>query len=81
MKAYLCTRYGPPEVLQLKEIEKPIPADDEMLVKVYATTVSSGVARIRAADFPPAWWLIARLIFGIFKPKRPILGHELAGEV
>ncbi len=81
MKAIICTQYGPPEVLQLKEIEKPRPQDGEVLIKVHATTAHVGDTRIRGFRVPPAAWLFARLYLGIRKPKRPILGMELAGEI
>lgn len=81
MKAVVYEKYGPPEVLKLKDIKKPVPKDDEILVKIYAATVTSGDVRLRSSDFPPLFWLPARLIFGFFKPKKKILGHELAGVV
>jgi NADPH:quinone reductase-like Zn-dependent oxidoreductase len=81
MKAVVYTRYGSPEVLQLREIEKPAPLDHEVLVKVRATTVTNGDVRMRSFTVPPAQWLFARLYLGVRSPKRSILGMELAGDV
>jgi NADPH:quinone reductase-like Zn-dependent oxidoreductase len=83
MKAIVCTRYGPPDVLQLKEIEKPAPRDREVLVKVHATTVTIGDTIMRSLNLPVSGWqdLLARLYLGIRRPKRSILGMELAGEI
>jgi len=81
MKAVVYERYGPPEVLQLKEVEKPIPKDNEVLIKTHATTVTAGDWRVRSLNVPTGFGLIMRLVFGITKPKQPILGSELAGEI
>ena len=81
MKAIVCTKYGPPEVLQIKEIEKPTPKDNEVLIKIYATTVTSADSRIRSFTVPLSFWLLARIALGLRKPKNPILGSELAGEI
>ena len=81
MKVCVYERYGPPEVLQLKEVEKPTPKDNEVLIKIHATTVTSGDWRVRSLNVPVGFGLIMRLVFGISKPKQPILGSELAGVV
>lgn len=81
MRAIVCTKYGSPEVLQLEELPKPSPKDNEVLVKIRATTVHVGDVRIRSFDVPRWQWLIARLFLGITRPKNPVLGMELAGEI
>ncbi|MFX1567515.1 MAG: NAD(P)-dependent alcohol dehydrogenase [Promethearchaeota archaeon] len=83
MKAVVYEKYGPPEVLKLTEIEKPTPKDNELLVKVHATTISFGVMVARSGKHPDSnfFTFASRLVFGIRKPRRNILGYELAGEV
>lgn len=83
MKAVVYKAYGPPEVLQFEDIEKPVPRAKEVLVKVRATTVTIGDTIMRSLNIPlPGWQrLMARLFLGIRKPRRPILGMELAGDV
>jgi NADPH:quinone reductase-like Zn-dependent oxidoreductase len=81
MKAVVCTAYGPPEVLQLRDVEKPVPADDEVCIKVCATTAHRGDVRIRSFDVPRGQRLMARLVLGFTRPRKPILGMELAGVV
>jgi len=81
MKAVVYKKYGPPEVLHLEEIEKPVPKDDEVLIKIYATTVTSADCRVRSLNVPTGFRLIMRLVFGLWKPRQPILGMELAGVV
>jgi NADPH:quinone reductase-like Zn-dependent oxidoreductase len=81
MKAIVYTRYGPPEVLQLKELEKPIPKAGELLVRVYATTVTKFDCWMRSSTAPPGMWLLGRIDSGLITPRATILGTELAGEV
>lgn len=81
MKAIVASKFGGPEVLHLREVEKPMPKDKEILVKVHATTVSAGDIRMRTLNVPLLFWLPARLTLGFTKPKHPIYGMELAGEV
>ena len=83
MKAIVHSRYGPPDLLQLKEVDKPVPKYHEVLIAIHATTVSSGDCNVRNFTFVPKSMLpIAKVMFGIGKPwKERILGTELAGEV
>ena len=77
MKAIICTKYGPPEVLQLQEVEKPVPRDNELLVKISATTVTAGESRGRSFTVPLSYWLPARLAIGLRKPRKAIPGMVL----
>ena len=81
MRAAVYEKYGPPEVVQLKEVARPVPGDVEILVRVHATSIRAGDVRMRSFNVPPGEWLPARLYLGIFSPRRKILGMELAGEV
>ena len=81
MKAAVYQKYGPPEVISLTKLDKPQPKSHELLIKVTASTVAAADIRVRASDFPWFFWLPARLIFGLFKPKKSVLGHEYAGTV
>jgi len=82
MKAIVWTKYGSPDVLQLKEVEKPIPKDNEVLIRIYATTVTAGDCEMRRLKFPILLRLPMRIYVGLRKPKRiTILGQELAGEI
>src|SRR6266404_1339407 len=75
MKAIVYTKYGGPEVLQIKEIEKPYPKDDEVLVKVYAASINDWDWGLLHGD------LINRLLYGLLKPKKKILGSDIAGRI
>ncbi|WP_215190148.1 NAD(P)-dependent alcohol dehydrogenase [Exiguobacterium sp. s6] len=81
MKAVICTAYGPPDVLQLREVDKPVPKSDELLIKVHTTAVHSGDRRLRALDVPALGKLPMRVIVGFKAPRQPILGVVLAGEI
>ena len=81
MKAIVTTNYGPPEVLQLQEVEKPTPKADEVLIKIYATTVTAGDCEMRSLQLPFLYQLVMRLGFGIRRPRKKIPGTEVAGEI
>jgi NADPH:quinone reductase-like Zn-dependent oxidoreductase len=81
MKAIVCTKYGPPDVLQLQEVEKPAPSDNEVLIRIYATAVTSSDCIIRGFKVPLALRLPMGLVIGFTKPRKAILGMVLAGEV
>ncbi len=81
MKAIVYTQYGPPEVLRRTEIQKPTANDDEILIKVHATTVTSGDWRVRTLNVPTGFRFMARLMYGPSRPGQPILGTELAGQI
>jgi NADPH:quinone reductase-like Zn-dependent oxidoreductase len=82
MKAIVYTEYGPADVLHLADVEKPTPKDNEVLIRIHASTVTAGDCNARGFTFvPPAFGFLARLMFGLHSPKYPILGVELAGEI
>jgi NADPH:quinone reductase-like Zn-dependent oxidoreductase len=83
VKAIVCERYGRPDVLQLKEVEKPVPGDNELLIRVYATTVTSTDCNMRNLTFVPRLFRLPVRLFMVrlFRPKTRILGVDLAGEV
>ncbi|MFJ7990650.1 NAD(P)-dependent alcohol dehydrogenase [Peribacillus frigoritolerans] len=81
MKAMVCTKYGSPDVLELKEVVKPTHKDNEILVKVHAATVASGDVRVRSFNSPFLLWLPMRIFLVLRKPRKPILGVELSGEI
>ncbi|MCP4359982.1 MAG: NAD(P)-dependent alcohol dehydrogenase [Chloroflexi bacterium] len=83
MKAIVYEKFGSPEVLQLKEVKKPVPKDNEVLVKVQATSVTIGDVILRSGKHPDSQFqtLMLHMVLGLRKPRRPILGMELAGEI
>src|SRR5205809_6824663 len=81
MKAIVCTRYGPPDVLQLKEVERPTPKDNEVLIRVHAATVTKGDCELRSLKLPLLWKLFMRIVFGFRRPRQKILGQELDGKI
>jgi NADPH:quinone reductase-like Zn-dependent oxidoreductase len=81
MKAILCTKYGPPGVLQLREVKKPVPKDNEVLIKIHATTVTSSDCFVRGSKLSPLYFIAMRLALGLRKPRKPILGMVFSGEI
>jgi NADPH:quinone reductase-like Zn-dependent oxidoreductase len=89
MKAIVHTKYGPPDVLQLKEVERPAPKGNDILIKIHATTVNYGDITVRnfrniplkKFNMPLLLWLPTRIMFGFWKPKKKILGSEFAGDI
>jgi len=81
MKAIVCTKYGPPEVLKIKNVAKPIPKDDEVLIKIYATAVTNSDIFVRSSQVSIKFWIPFRLMVGLLKPKKSIIGLVLAGEI
>lgn len=81
MKAITCTKYGPPEVLQIRQCQKPAPKKDEVLIRIYATSVTNSDIFIRSAHVSPLVMIPFRLMIGITKPRNPIIGEVFAGEI
>src|SRR5665811_625245 len=81
MKAIICTKYGPPEVLELREVEKPTPKDNEVLVKIQAAAVTVSDCFVRSGKVNILQWIPMRIFVGFRRPRKPILGFELAGEI
>ena len=81
MRAIVCARYGPPDVLAIKEVDTPTPKDNEVLIKVHAASVTMGDCELRALNFPPLFRILAMLGFGFRGPRKKILGQELSGEI
>ena len=81
MRAIIYHRYGPPDVVALAETSKPVPKDNEVLIRIHATTVSTGDWRARSLQMPAGFDLLGRPVFGLFGPRKPVLGMELAGDI
>jgi NADPH:quinone reductase-like Zn-dependent oxidoreductase len=81
MRAIVYSKYGPPDVVTLAEVPKPVPKVNEVLIRIHATTVTTGDWRARSLEMPDGFRLFGRLFFGVFGPRKPILGTELAGEI
>ncbi len=81
MKAIVCERYGPPDTMTLRDVRQPFPKGKEVLIKIYAATVTAGDCEMRRFDIPILFWLPLRLIMGVTKPRSGIFGQEYAGTV
>lgn len=81
MKAMVCTKYGPPEVLQIMQCNKPVPRKDEVLIKIFATSVTNSDIFIRSSNIPLKFLIPMRLMIGITKPRNPIIGEVFSGEI
>jgi NADPH:quinone reductase-like Zn-dependent oxidoreductase len=81
MKAIVCTKYGPPEVLQLAQVEKPVPKDDEVLIRVHAASATVSDCLVRSGKVNILLWIPMRIFVGFRRPRHPVLGLELAGEI
>jgi NADPH:quinone reductase-like Zn-dependent oxidoreductase len=81
MKAIVCTKYGPPEVLQIGQCEKPVPKNDEVLIKIYAASVTNSDIFIRGSNIPLLFMIPMRLMIGITRPRHSIIGEVFSGEV
>ncbi len=81
MKAAIYRKYGPPSVVSIGEVPKPVPKDDEVLVRIVASTVTTGDYRARSLRMPPGFGILGRLVFGLFGPRKPVLGTEFSGDV
>ena len=81
MKAIVSTQYGPPDVLELQEVPKPTPKENEVLIRVYASTVAAGDVRMRSFNWARWFWLPGKIMFGFRRPRRSTPGNELAGEI
>ena len=81
MKAAIYRRYGSPDVIELADVPMPVPKDHEVLIRVYATTVTSGDWRVRSLELPRGFGWMGRMIFGFSTPRQPILGTELSGVI
>jgi len=81
MRAIACTQYGPPDVLKLVDVEKPVPKDNEILIKINAANIFPGDCEMRRFEVHSSLWVVVRLALGILRPRREILGQELSGVI